>query len=174
MDVSVSLSPTKRQDDGPSRGAARGGARDSAGCYGGSQSDRSALRFFSSFLISRSALEDEELLLSIPNVGRAFEHLAFYTGRPHVAGTIEDYDTAVYTRDAFLRYGIDAEIVEHKVLLNYPKERHVRLIAPTQFAPLVHNLHLTLFYFLPDSGSRLLCKKRMCLRTPSRPTRDRL
>lgn len=72
----------------------------------------------------------ESLFLSIPSAERAREHLRYYTSVPHIAGSAEDHQQAVYTRDQFRKYGIPAEIVEYRVLLAYPRRRVVELIRP--------------------------------------------
>ena len=51
----------------------------------------------------------------------AREHLRRLTAEPHVAGTKEDYATAIYVRDQIRSYGIPAELKEYDVLLPYPK-----------------------------------------------------
>ncbi|MBI3952321.1 MAG: M28 family metallopeptidase [Acidobacteria bacterium] len=70
------------------------------------------------------------IFLAIPSGARAREHLWYYTSAPHIAGSPEDYERAVYTRDKFREYGIPAGIVEYRVLLNYPKERLVEIVRP--------------------------------------------
>jgi N-acetylated-alpha-linked acidic dipeptidase len=48
-----------------------------------------------------------------------------------VAGTKEDYATAIYVRDKIRSYGIPAELKEYEVLLNYPQQPAVvELITP--------------------------------------------
>jgi len=62
----------------------------------------------------------EEQFRSVPDPKSAREHLRRLTAVPHVAGTKEDYDTAVYVRDQIRSYGIPAELKEYEVLLPYP------------------------------------------------------
>jgi N-acetylated-alpha-linked acidic dipeptidase len=62
----------------------------------------------------------EEQFRSVPDPKSAREHLRRLTAVPHVAGTKEDYDTAVYVRDQIRSYGIPAELKEYDVLLPYP------------------------------------------------------
>jgi N-acetylated-alpha-linked acidic dipeptidase len=53
------------------------------------------------------------------------------TAEPHVAGTKEDYATAIYVRDQMRSYGISSELKEYEVLLPYPKQPSiVELIRP--------------------------------------------
>ena len=61
----------------------------------------------------------------------AREHLRRLTAEPHVAGTKEDYATAIYVRDQIRSYGIPAELKEYEVLLPYPKQPSiVELVQP--------------------------------------------
>jgi N-acetylated-alpha-linked acidic dipeptidase len=67
----------------------------------------------------------EEKFRTVPAPESAREHLRRLTAVPHVAGTKEDYATAVYVRDQIRSYGIPAELKEYDVLLNYPKQPSV-------------------------------------------------
>lgn len=77
-----------------------------------------------------NAQQYESIFLSIPSAERAREHLRYYTSMPHMAGSKEDYEQAVYTRDKWRECGIPAELVEYRVLLAYPKERVVEMTRP--------------------------------------------
>ena len=73
----------------------------------------------------------EEQFRAVPAAPSAREHLRRLTLEPHVAGTKEDYATAVYVRDQFRSYGLTAELKEYQVWLNYPNTPGiVELIAP--------------------------------------------
>jgi len=73
----------------------------------------------------------EEQFRAVPSPNSAREHLRRLTAEPHVAGTKEDYDTAVYVRDQMRSYGLNAELAEYQVWLNYPKtDPIVELVAP--------------------------------------------
>ena len=73
----------------------------------------------------------EEEFRSVPAPDSAREHLRRLTAEPHVAGTKEDYATAIYVRDKMRSYGIPSELNEYDVLLNYPKQPAViELITP--------------------------------------------
>ena len=74
------------------------------------------------FNASRVAAERgwEEQFRAVPNPKSAREHLRRLTLEPHIAGTKEDYDTAVYVRDQLRSYGLQAELKEYEVWLNYP------------------------------------------------------
>ncbi|MBC8030356.1 MAG: M28 family metallopeptidase [Pyrinomonadaceae bacterium] len=73
----------------------------------------------------------EEEFQRVPAPDSAREHLRRLTAEPHVAGTKEDYATAIYVRDKIRSYGIPSELNEYDVLLNYPKQPAVvELITP--------------------------------------------
>jgi len=73
----------------------------------------------------------EEEFRGVPAPSSAREHLRRLTAEPHVAGTKEDYATAVYVRDQIRSYGISSELKEYEVLLPYPKQPSiVELIRP--------------------------------------------
>lgn len=63
----------------------------------------------------------EEQFRAVPDPKSAREHLRRLTAVPHIAGTKEDYDTAIYVRDQLRSYGLAAELKEYDVWLNYPK-----------------------------------------------------
>jgi N-acetylated-alpha-linked acidic dipeptidase len=68
---------------------------------------------------------------AIPEPGSAREHLRRLTAEPHVAGTKEDYATAIYVRDQIRSYGIASELNEYEVLLSYPKQPSiVEIVSP--------------------------------------------
>jgi N-acetylated-alpha-linked acidic dipeptidase len=62
----------------------------------------------------------EEQFRAVPSPKSAREHLRRLTLEPHIAGTKEDYETAVYVRDQLRSYGLAAELKEYDVWLNYP------------------------------------------------------
>ena len=73
----------------------------------------------------------EESFRAVPAANSAREHLRRLTAEPHVAGTREDYATAIYVRDQIRSYGISAELKEYEVLLPYPKQPGiVELVTP--------------------------------------------
>lgn len=74
----------------------------------------------------------EEQFRAIPNPQSAREHLRRLTLEPHIAGTKEDYDTAVYVRDQLRSYGLPAELKEYDVWLNYPKTPSVLELITTR------------------------------------------
>jgi len=73
----------------------------------------------------------EEQFRAVPQGASAREHLRRLTIEPHIAGTPEDYATAVYVRDQMRAFGLPAELKEYQVWLNYPKsDPIVELLAP--------------------------------------------
>jgi N-acetylated-alpha-linked acidic dipeptidase len=72
----------------------------------------------------------ESRFLAVPDSKLAEEHLRILTKVPHMAGTIEDKATADYVAQKFRAAGLDTEIVEYKVWMNYPAEISVDLVAP--------------------------------------------
>ncbi|HKG96235.1 MAG TPA: M28 family metallopeptidase, partial [Pyrinomonadaceae bacterium] len=74
------------------------------------------------FSAERAAAERrwEEQFRAVPNPQSAREHLRRLTIEPHIAGTKEDYETAVYVRDQLRAFGLNAELKEYEVWLNYP------------------------------------------------------
>lgn len=73
----------------------------------------------------------EEQFRAVPQPASAREHLRRLTLEPHVAGTREDYQTALYVRDQMRSYGLASELKEYQVLLQYPKQPSiVEMLAP--------------------------------------------
>lgn len=77
---------------------------------------------------AESAIESR--FLAVPDPKLAEEHLRTLTKAPHMAGTIEDRATADYVAQKFREAGLDTEILEYKVWMNYPQEISVDLTAP--------------------------------------------
>jgi N-acetylated-alpha-linked acidic dipeptidase len=72
----------------------------------------------------------ESRFLAVPDAKLAEAHLRELTKAPHMAGTPEDKATADYVASKFREAGLDTEIVEYKVWMNYPQEIRVDLTAP--------------------------------------------
>jgi len=83
----------------------------------------SAAQPLEGFTADESAAERrlEERFRAVPAPVSAREHLRQLTKEPHVAGTQEDYQTALYVRDRLRGYGIAAELKEYQVLLPSPR-----------------------------------------------------
>ena len=78
----------------------------------------------------------EEQFRAVPNPQSAREHLRRLTLEPHIAGTKEDYATALYVRDQLRAFGLNAELKEYEVWLNYPKTPSVLELITTRRQPL--------------------------------------
>ena len=73
----------------------------------------------------------EEQFRSVPQPATAREELRRLTSEAHIAGSPEDYTTAVYVRDQMRGFGLSSELREYQVLLPYPRTPGiVELIAP--------------------------------------------
>jgi N-acetylated-alpha-linked acidic dipeptidase len=72
----------------------------------------------------------ESRFLEVPDSRLAEQHLRILTKVPHVAGTVEDKATADYVAQKFRDAGLDTEIVEYKVWMNYPAEISVDMVEP--------------------------------------------
>src|SRR5437773_11453929 len=73
----------------------------------------------------------EEQFCSVPQPATAREELRRLTSEAHIAGSPEDYATAVYVRDQMRSFGLNSELREYQVLLPYPRTPSVvELIAP--------------------------------------------
>ncbi len=72
----------------------------------------------------------EKQFMAVPDPKLAEEHLRILTQAPHIAGSPEDKATADYVAKKFREAGLDTEIVQYKVWLNYPAEIRVDLTAP--------------------------------------------
>src|SRR6185503_21205918 len=81
----------------------------------------------------------EEQFRSVPTPQSAREHLRRLTIEPHIAGTKEDYETAVYVRDQLRSYGLTADLKEYDVWLNYPHTPSVLELITTRRQKL--NIH---------------------------------
>ncbi len=82
------------------------------------------------FRDSATEASTEARFLAVPDPKLAEEHLRTLTLAPHMAGTPEDKTTADYVAQKFRAAGLDTEIVEYKVWINYPSEISVDITAP--------------------------------------------
>ena len=83
------------------------------------------------FRDSSKQRELEARFLAVPEAKRAEEHLRILTQAPHIAGSPEDKATADYVAQKFREAGLETEIVEYRVWMNYPAEISVDMTAPT-------------------------------------------
>jgi N-acetylated-alpha-linked acidic dipeptidase len=77
---------------------------------------------------AESALEAR--FLAVPDPKLAEEHLRILTKAPHMAGTPEDKATADYVAAKFREAGLETEIVEYRVWMNYPSAVTVDVTSP--------------------------------------------
>ena len=98
-------------------------------------SQTSAIDGFSADRIAAER-QREEQFRAVPNPQSAREHLRRLTLEPHVAGSKEDYATAIYVRDQLRSYGLNAELKEYEVWMNYPKTASVLELITTRRQPL--------------------------------------
>ena len=82
------------------------------------------------FRDSAAEAANESRFLTVPDPKLAEQHLRILTQAPHVAGTPEDKATAEYVAEKFRAAGLDTEIVEYRVWMNYPAEIAVDVTAP--------------------------------------------
>ena len=62
------------------------------------------------------------------------DHLRFLTDQPHVAGTPGNFRVSQYIFDRFREYGLETDFFEYEVLLAYPEEIRVEIVAPERVA----------------------------------------
>jgi len=68
---------------------------------------------------------------AVPQPSTAREELRRLTSEAHIAGSPEDYATAVYVRDQMRNFGLQSDLKEYQVLLPYPGTQSiVELISP--------------------------------------------
>ncbi len=91
--------------------------------------DASATALFG-FRNSADEIALESRFLAVPDPKLAEEHLRILTQAPHMAGTPEDKATADYVAQKFREAGLETEIVEYRVWMNYPAEISVDMTAP--------------------------------------------
>src|SRR5882762_8479862 len=72
----------------------------------------------------------EAQFLAVPDPVLAGAHLRTLTQAPHMAGTPEDKATADYVAKKFRDAGLETEIVEYRVWMNYPQEVSVDITEP--------------------------------------------
>src|SRR6266550_4394172 len=82
------------------------------------------------FRNSSEEMAREIRFMVVPDPKLAEEHLRVLTQAPHMAGTPEDKATADYVAQKFREAGLETEIVEYKVWMNYPSEISVDVTAP--------------------------------------------
>jgi N-acetylated-alpha-linked acidic dipeptidase len=80
---------------------------------------------------SETQRQREEQFRAVPSAANAREELRRLTAEAHLAGSPEDYATAIYVRDQMRSFGLNSELREYQVLLPSPRTPSiVELIAP--------------------------------------------
>ncbi len=83
---------------------------------------------------SRQQRSLEARLASIPQPSMCRSYLRYLTQEPHIAGTERNYQLALFVRDKFKEFGLDeVSLAEYQVLLSYPKEIVVEMVAPKPY-----------------------------------------
>src|SRR6267143_2961419 len=81
--------------------------------------------------LSETQRQREEQFRAVPSTANAREELRRLTAEAHLAGSPEDYATAIYDRDQMRSFGLNSELREYQVLLPSPRTPSiVELIAP--------------------------------------------
>ncbi|KAG7380762.1 hypothetical protein PHYPSEUDO_006816 [Phytophthora pseudosyringae] len=68
------------------------------------------------------------------NVDRLREFQHKFSSVPHVAGSPQDYETALYTAEQFASYGLKTEIKTYYTLLSTPVRRRLAIVEPAKVA----------------------------------------
>jgi N-acetylated-alpha-linked acidic dipeptidase len=102
----------------------------SSGVSGDSPESSGSAQPIFGFRDSAAEKATETRFLAVPDPKLAEEHLRTLTQAPHMAGTPEDKATADYVAQKFRAAGLETEIVEYKVWINYPSEISVDITAP--------------------------------------------
>ncbi len=77
-----------------------------------------------------AATPTELKFLAVPSTVSAEQEMKILTAEPHVAGTPEDYKTALYVAQKFREAGLDTSIAEYRVWINYPADISVTAFGP--------------------------------------------
>ncbi|HUI30958.1 MAG TPA: M28 family metallopeptidase [Candidatus Acidoferrales bacterium] len=75
----------------------------------------------------------ETQFLGIPNPDSCRKNLFILTQQPHIAGSPDDSELAVFVNNRFKEYGINSRILTYYVYLPYPKSQELEMTAPEEF-----------------------------------------
>jgi N-acetylated-alpha-linked acidic dipeptidase len=70
-------------------------------------------------------LKLDRAFLQVPDAALAGQELKILTAAPHIAGSKEDYATAVYVAQKFREAGLVTKIVPYRIMMNFPKKIEV-------------------------------------------------
>jgi N-acetylated-alpha-linked acidic dipeptidase len=98
--------------------------------FGAAKGSKASSSTIFGFQDSAAETSVESRFLAVPDPKLAEQHLRTLTQAPHMAGTAEDKATADYVAQKFRDAGLETEIVEYRVWLNYPSEISVDVTAP--------------------------------------------
>jgi len=79
---------------------------------------------------SAQQLDWERIMAAIPDSATMRSYHYDMTRLPHHAGTEENYRLAVYLRDLWEGFGFETEMVKYDILVPWPEELSLRLVAP--------------------------------------------
>src|SRR5712664_292002 len=81
--------------------------------------------------LAETQRQREEQFRAVPSAANAREELRRLTAEAHLAGSPEDYATAIYVRDQMRSFGLNSDLREYQVLLPSPRTPSiVELVAP--------------------------------------------
>lgn len=77
------------------------------------------------FQNSAAQLTLDREFLKIPDAALAGQELKILTAAPHIAGSKEDYATALYVAGKFREAGLETKIVPYRIMMNLPEKIQV-------------------------------------------------
>lgn len=80
---------------------------------------------------AKAHLEAEGRFMAMPSADRIREAHLYLADKPHMAGSDRNRELAEWTRDEFVKYGLeDVQMIIHEVLLPWPEEVSVEMTKP--------------------------------------------
>jgi N-acetylated-alpha-linked acidic dipeptidase len=92
-----------------------------------------SLFFSCSVVVAQSNVNFEKRFLEIPNADSCKRNLFILTQQPHIAGSPDDSELAVFVNNRFREYGINSQIVTYYVYLPYPKSEELEMTEPEKY-----------------------------------------
>ena len=81
---------------------------------------------------SRAERQWEEKMRAIPDPDKVREYMKRLSARPHHVGSPYDKDNAEWLLAKFKEFGLDVSRYEYSVLVPWPGQRHVDIVAPDE------------------------------------------